>query len=613
MSMPEATKFDLQALLGRTMFDQVPFAVAIMDAKSNIVAANRNFGEFFGDWHGHKCYEVFKHESKPCQHCEARITFRDGLVHVVDESGIDRHGRACQYAVYLTPLKDLDGEIRYVMAMASDLTETRRWQRDYELLFEKMPCFAMVLDRDFHIVQANEGFRRAFGEPGGDFCYSVCKRRKSICPECPAILTFEDGEEHVADQVGIHKDGSPAYYVSTSTPLSRGEHGIEQVLEMAVDITDTFLLESQLRETHDFYQRLIRGAPVGILVVDKRGNTKMMNSTARELLEWRVRQLPGADWLRRMLPTEFFSPEAEQREPLELDDTTVRTAQRREVPVRLSAVRLRSGHKELGRAAFITDQTTLKRLEQEKLEGERMAAVGQTVAGLAHTIKNLLMGLEGGMYMVDTGLRRGDPARIQNGWGMLQRNFEKTTALVKDFLSFAKGRVPELQPVDPAALVGDIVALYKDAAALQDVELSFQPSAGVALAPLDQKGIETCLTNLLSNAIDSAGLREDRAGKVELRAYEDGDDLVFEVIDNGCGMDWDVKDKVFTTFFTTKGNKGTGLGLLTTRKIVQEHGGRVEVESAPGEGATFRIRLPRSRLKAIAEASAQKANTQVSV
>jgi len=608
--MPEALKFDVNAL-GRTMFDQVPFAVAIMDEKSNILAANRNFGEFFGDWHGHKCYEVFKRESRACQHCEARTSFRDGLVHVVDEAGIDRHGRACQYAVYLTPLKDLAGDVQYVMAMASDLTETRRWQRDYDLLFERMPCIAMVLDRDFHIVRANEGFRRAFGEPDGDFCYSVTKRHKSICHGCPAALTFEDGEEHAADQVGVHKDGSPAYYVSTSTPLARGEHGVEQVLEMAVDITDTFVLQSQLRETHDFYQRLIRNAPAGILVVDKRGNAKMINSAARELLEWKARQLPGSESLKRMLPPEFFTPQAQQCELLQLEDTAIVTAQSRQVPVRLRAVHLRSGHKELGRAAFITDQTSFRRLEQEKLDGERMAAVGQTVAGLAHTIKNLLMGLEGGMYMVDTGLRRADPARIQNGWGMLQRNFEKTTALVKDFLSFAKGRVPELQPIDPIALAREIVALYKDAAALQDVELSYEPGFDVGLAPLDQNGMETCLTNLLSNAIDAAAMREDRAGKVAVRVYDDGDDLIFEVRDNGCGMDWDVKGKVFTTFFTTKGNKGTGLGLLTTRKIVQEHGGRVELESAPGEGAIFRIRLPRTRLKAIAEASAQTANTQV--
>jgi len=607
INMPKATKFAVEEMAHQALFEQLPFAIAIMDMESNVVAANRNFGEYFGDWHGRKCYEVFKHETKPCRRCKARAAQRDGLVHVVDESGVDRHERPCQYVVHLTPIKDAEGKVRYIMAMASDLTETRRWQQEYDQLFERVPCFVFVLDREFHITRANEKFRRAFGEPGGEFCYSVCKRRDARCEECPAALTFEDGEQHSAQQVGVHKDGSPSHYVVTSTCLARGEHGVERVVGMAVDITHTHMLESELRETRDFYQRLIRNAPNAIIAIDPRGNTKMMNQAARTLLEWVPRQLPTGDWLKRMLPAEFFTPEAQQGEVLELDDASLQTAQQHQVPVRFSAVPLRSGHKELGRAAFIVDLSALKRMEQDKLDAERMAAVGQTVAGLAHTIKNLLMGLEGGMYMVDTGLRRAEATRIQSGWDMLQRNFEKTTSLVKDFLSFAKGRAPDLQPLDPNALAKDIVALYKDAARLQGVELSADLAPDLAIAPLDAKGIESCLTNLLSNAIDAATMRADGEGKVILRTFQQEDELVFEVTDNGSGMDWEVKGKVFTTFFTTKGNKGTGLGLLTTRKIVQEHGGRVEVVSAPGEGAIFRIRLPRRRLQTIAEDCARAA------
>ncbi|HFB98104.1 MAG TPA: GHKL domain-containing protein, partial [Bryobacterales bacterium] len=267
------------------------------------------------------------------------------------------------------------------------------------------------------------------------------------------------------------------------------------------------------------------------------------------------------------------------------------------------AVAMKSGAKSLGHAVFMEDLRELKRLEQEKLEAERLGAVGQTVAGLAHTIKNVLMGLEGGMYMLDTGLRRSDAERIINGWEVLRRNFDKITALVKDFLSFAKGRLPDFQTVDPNAIAHDVVELYRDAARQQGVELRFEPGLNVRPAPLDPDGMETCLTNLISNGIDAVMMREEPGGSVVVRTREEDGDLVFEVSDDGCGMDWETKGKIFTTFFTTKGGKGTGLGLLTTRKIVQEHGGRIDVESTPGKGTTFQIRLPRRRLEALAAAA----------
>jgi signal transduction histidine kinase len=220
------------------------------------------------------------------------------------------------------------------------------------------------------------------------------------------------------------------------------------------------------------------------------------------------------------------------------------------------------------------------------------------------------MGLEGGMYMVDSGLRRGDVARITSGWGILQRNFEKTTTLVKGFLDFAKGRLPEPRPTDPNALARDIVELYTEAARQQGVELVLEAGPEVREAPLDPGAMETCLTNLISNAVDASAIRRGGGGRVVLRTREESGDLTFEVNDNGCGMDSEVKGKVFTTFFTTKGGKGTGLGLLTTSKIVQEHGGRIEVESNPGEGSTFRIRLPRQRLQAVADRAAAARRTE---
>lgn len=592
----------LDKLLGRELFEQIPFNVAVINKDFNIVAANSHFENYFGDWKARRCYEVYKGSFKPCSQCVAVKTFNDGKIRVTDGVGIDRHGINRHYVAHLAPLYNEDGEIQYVIEMTTDLTETRRWQREYDLLFDRVPCYITVIDSDFRIIRANEKFRKTFGdEVQGKYCYEVYKKRKRPCPKCPAAQTFLDGTEHVSSQVGIRQDGTEANYVVTTSPLSRGETGIAHVIEIATDITDIRELESQLRQAHDLYESLISNSATGIIAVDPSGQSKIMNPAARDLLDWKARRLPSADSLQKMLPRAFFEIGLDTDKAIDFSSTSIFTKSKEEIPVRFRAVELKSRRKKLGRAAFLQDLRDLKRLEEEKLDAERLGAVGQTVAGLAHSIKNMLMGLEGGMYMANIGLQQGDSELILEGWEILQRNFEKTTTLVKDFLSFAKGRVPELSLVDPNVLIRDIIDLYKDTAHNQGVELILEPGDDIKPAFLDPNGIETCLTNLISNGIDAAVMREESGGRVTLRTLEKNGQLIFESIDNGAGMDWEVKQKVFTTFFTTKGGKGTGLGLLTTRKIVQEHGGTIDVDSVPGEGSVFRIRLPRARLETLAE------------
>jgi signal transduction histidine kinase len=245
------------------------------------------------------------------------------------------------------------------------------------------------------------------------------------------------------------------------------------------------------------------------------------------------------------------------------------------------------------------DITAMKKLEEKVIDAERLGAVGQTVAGLAHSIKNILMGLEGGKYIVSLGLNKNDKGMINQGWEMLERNFDKTTSLVKDFLSFSKGRLPELEIVNSGDLVLEIVDLYKDIAAQSGIELKSITEKNIKSAPLDPAGIHTCLTNLVSNAIDSCLMSKQKGTEVLITVSESRDKLIFEVKDNGSGIDYEIKKKIFTTFFTTKGGGGTGLGLLTTRKIVQEHGGKILVISQKGKGAKFRMEFPRKRLMAL--------------
>lgn len=247
-----------------------------------------------------------------------------------------------------------------------------------------------------------------------------------------------------------------------------------------------------------------------------------------------------------------------------------------------------------------TDITPVKRLEHEKREAERLAAVGETVAGIAHGVKNVLMGLEGGLYAVTTGIEHRDDERIARGWGMLQENVTRISRFVKEFLDFAKGREAQVAPADPNEPVRQVIRMFREAAAEAGIELRVAMQHGIPTAPMDEDGVTTCLANLVSNAIDACRFdRRERAHVITVTSRDRDGVIAYAVADDGQGMDYEISKQVFSKFFTTKGSdRGTGLGLLTTKKIVHQHGGRISFTSAEGQGSTFRIELPRDALPA---------------
>jgi signal transduction histidine kinase len=242
------------------------------------------------------------------------------------------------------------------------------------------------------------------------------------------------------------------------------------------------------------------------------------------------------------------------------------------------------------------------RMQKELLRTERLAATGQTVAGLAHAIKNILGGLKGGRYMVNQGFALNEMKYLKEGWAMVERNIEKVAGLTKDLLNYCKEREPDRLPVGPNELVKEVQALYQAQAKEKGIGLSLDLDPHIGMAEWDPQGIQEVLINLVINAIDACTLEDEGTpnSEIHLRSRLLSDEkILLEVEDNGQGMDEEVRQKLFNIFFSTKGSRGTGLGLLISQKIVQEHGGTIQVESELHKGSIFRVVLPARTAQAL--------------
>jgi signal transduction histidine kinase len=241
----------------------------------------------------------------------------------------------------------------------------------------------------------------------------------------------------------------------------------------------------------------------------------------------------------------------------------------------------------------------LERLVEEKsrklIDAERMAAIGETVAGLSHTIKNIASGLKGGTFVLEKGIELDDKTYLTQGWQMVKGNVDKIKNLSLNLLNYAKSAEVHYEICDPNQPAKEVAELMTPAAKEHSIALKTRFAENLTPMRFDPEGIHLCLLNLITNAMDAC--KEDESGNtpkevcIETAKTENGG-VEYRVRDTGCGMEEELRQKIFQSFFTTKGTKGTGIGLMLTKKIIDAHKGTIRVSSEKGKGSEFIIILP---------------------
>jgi signal transduction histidine kinase/pSer/pThr/pTyr-binding forkhead associated (FHA) protein len=240
-------------------------------------------------------------------------------------------------------------------------------------------------------------------------------------------------------------------------------------------------------------------------------------------------------------------------------------------------------------AALAVEDT---RYHQAMLQAERLAAIGQAMTALSHHIKNILQGLRSGSEILRMGLSEKNDAFLQQGWKIVEKNQGKIYDLVMDMLSYSKEREPAIEETDLNRVVLDVLELLHGRFLETGARLEKRLSDQLPLVAADPEGIHRAVLNIIVNALDALDEREDPAIGVTTGVQRDGKWARIVIQDNGPGIASNKVTEIFRPFVSSKGAKGTGLGLAVSRKIMREHGGDVHVQSQPGKGCKFILRLP---------------------
>jgi signal transduction histidine kinase len=233
--------------------------------------------------------------------------------------------------------------------------------------------------------------------------------------------------------------------------------------------------------------------------------------------------------------------------------------------------------------------TPAREERQARIRTGRLAELGALLAGFAHEVRNPLSTIGLNLQLVLEDFKDADTPRDRRTHKRLatvEAEVRRLQKILDEFLSFARAPEPRLRPADLDQHLQQVVDFHAAAMQERSISLRFYPGRTGAV-PIDWDHLQAAVVNLLRNAAEAM----PQGGEILVSTARDGDDVLVRVIDTGAGIPPDVQPRIFDPYFSTK-KTGTGLGLPTVRRVVEEHGGTLTFTSEPGKGTQFTLRLP---------------------
>ncbi len=457
-------------------------------------------------------------------------------------------------------------------------------------LFNELPCLVSVHNRNQEIVAANALFKERLGEFIGQKSYSIFEGRGAECVDCPVRKTFATGKGQHSREVVVSETGERIPVTVYTAPIHNTEGDLDLVLEISVDMTELTRLREELLATQLKFQRLFDEAPCYISVqnpdltiaeVNRRFDEDFPDATGRYCYE--VYKHRGAPCHECLVNKTLEDGESHQME------TVVTTSQGEQKNILVWSAPIRNAFGQITQVMEMsTDITEIRRLQ------DHLTSLGIMLGSMSHGVKGMLTALDGGVYRLESGLRRQDQERVDQAMDTLKHMINRIKKMILDILYYAKSRALDAEVVDVAEFLNGVAGLVKDKAEAAGITYECVIPDDLGSMELDSSAFSAALVNFLENAVDACDSRHNGPPVISFRAGNSGNGgIEITIEDNGMGMDRETRDKIFTLFFSSKGKKGTGLGLFISNQTIEQHGGSISVDSELDKGTTFVITVPR--------------------
>ncbi len=475
-------------------------------------------------------------------------------------------------------------------------------RKDYQRLFELVPCIITVQDRNYRLINYNREFAEKFAPTPVDTCYHAYKGRTSKCDSCPVEKAFKDGKIHRSEESMVSWDGTMSHWIVVASPIRDEKGEIQWAMEISLDITDRKLLEQELEKSEQKYHAIFNNIPNPVFVLDP-DTLKIIdcNNSATQVYGYDKADLLGRSFLGFHEPEEYERFENMLRSRNVLNQVKHLHSNGRRIFVN---IRVSPSEYDGERVLLVTTSDITKRLETEEqlAQASKLATLGEMATGVAHELNQPLSVIKtvSSFFMKKINAQQDISHDIlYQMLGKVDSNVDRATKIITHMRLFARKSEVKLVQVQVTEVLERAFDIFTQQLKMRGIEVvrEFAPDLPFIMADPDR--LEQVFINLLINARDAIeerwGGRECEAGdkRITVRTRRDEGYVIVEVQDTGPGIDPAFRDKIFEPFFTTKEvGKGTGLGLSISYGIVRDCGGDICEEAGEGSGACFTVRFP---------------------